>query len=1349
MQKNKKPIEEQKNLEQKRIQNIQKEAPIKFKANKEIKYKKIFPDNRSAFYYPLKKNFMSMEEEKKYNHYYGEEFVDRVSRIDRCNKKETYLQDDFISNLIFIYLLSIKSTERELITKIKYTFKMKSFSRQAIINRIKILYDRYHGYLDECKNETEFYYMSCKIHDKKNILTLFQNNKQLYCNIDYIYDCNFHSNIDPNFDNPSSYDQIKYLKSYKKLMEFSLYYLFGLSSNNADIQESHDMIIEEQSENGCNNEENIHQNNSIKNNINITINNSNNNGNNNNDLISNASSKILSISNSKEIEEVINEITIENFDGTCKIIYLNKKKELENLNLSNETFINNITDSSYEFNHLLRHIKCPNNIVSQIKKIKGFEKDDKKPCSELCYKNFLCCEEKLHNKMYQTLKDKQFPEKYELLFIKFFLIVKFDPCHLFKLMKVFLKDIKNFKLNCTDIYIHLLSKKFNLRKIIKKELFDLNLKERELSKKNKASYTPAQSKKIEENNLKNINLYYQPCVHFGNEVCDDKCLCSKRGFCEVFCRCNQILCKSAFRGCHCFKGDCSSNHCPCFNNGRECIPQRCKNCDVQNSDVRCKNLKLQMDYESKLIVGISKISGWGLFANEFIKKDCLIGEYKGELITDDIVNKRDKFREYESCTYMFKLDDEYTIDSRKMGNLLRYANHSKANSNTYPKIVFSEGQRKIVLIAKRNIFKGEEILFDYDGQGILGKQFTWINDEKKSIKTDNNLNIREKSLNNNSNNSKERIIHSRKKENISNNENNNNEIINIEDDESINNNEINNDINLKNKEITDIKFFDNNNKGTEEIINNINDIINFKEPKIILEKENNEIISVQEMKEREKDKEKDEEKPKENDKKKIKANKKEKKLSSSRKKSSIKSSNLQVIDNQEKIQEKEKDIEKDKDKEKKIEKEKEKEKEKGKEIQKNNLIDILSDKNYNNSTNIIKNNINNNNSNNNNINNATNKSENTSSKTINHNPKILFKTEEDSIFNIRNCIERKPNNIFDFMIKLGENMAEKNNKSLLNKKRNQPNISEDNDKSKINFNTINKDLINNENKNNILQNNLNNTNNQILINNMNNEKKTEANFEISNNENKFKLRQPLFVEENYKDSNINIYSYNNKKPDMNNIIIRNKIRYNFITCQNLNIIEPLQAKFDTGLNKLNTNNIFNKINFHNPSNINNINNNIISSLADKSTITKFSLNEKKIGGNEIKDPYNIGQITLTLELQHPIANNFMFFSGNNTTLLKNISEIKCKLYNLNETKVDINFDEDIFGYLVNTNANKGHRIFSDYLNYYDNMSYYCYIEKIKAELYILSKGVLFNKIKEKFDVKSIKNKKLLFFIKKK
>ena len=176
---------------------------------------------------------------------------------------------------------------------------------------------------------------------------------------------------------------------------------------------------------------------------------------------------------------------------------------------------------------------------------------------------------------------------------------------------------------------------------------------------------------------------------------------------------------------------------------------------------------------------------------------------------------------------MFKLDDEYTIDSRKMGNMLRYANHSKVNSNSYTKIVFSEGQRKIVLIAKRDIYNGEEILFDYDGQGILGKQFSWINDEKKIQKIDiNNLN-RDKSVNNkNSNMKKDAInkkIHRSAIKSI-------NTVINIEEDnesENIINNDkneiiINDDlnINIPKEDITDInnlnndesKINDNNNE---------------------------------------------------------------------------------------------------------------------------------------------------------------------------------------------------------------------------------------------------------------------------------------------------------------------------------------------------------------------------------------------------------------------------------------------------------------------------------------------------------------------------------------------------------
>ena len=365
------------------ISNIEKDIDFKFSNPKEIKYERKFPDNKGVFYYPLTKNFISIEEEKKFNHYYGEDNVDRVSKIDKLNKKDPYLQDDIITNLIFLFLICSKSHENELLKSIKNTFQIKNFKGNDIKKRIKILYDRYHGFVDIGKSE--FWYMSCKMHEMKNILTLFQNNKQIYCNIDNIYDCSLHSNNDPNFDNPSCYNEINYLKSYKKLLEYTIDYLYGVNSNdNINHNNENNMIIENSNlnENENNNDESyaislnkseekknkeVENNNIVNNNIN------NENINNNNDLISNASSKIQSINNSKENEEINNEIILENKDGSSKVINLIVKKEEEenqnNINNNNSnTLKNTIIDLILDFNQTLKNIKCPNSIVSQIKK---------------------------------------------------------------------------------------------------------------------------------------------------------------------------------------------------------------------------------------------------------------------------------------------------------------------------------------------------------------------------------------------------------------------------------------------------------------------------------------------------------------------------------------------------------------------------------------------------------------------------------------------------------------------------------------------------------------------------------------------------------------------------------------------------------------------------------------------------------------------------------------------------------------------------------------------------------------------------------------------------------------------
>ena len=1396
-------LEEQKKIEENKISNLAKEIDFKFKEPKELKYEKKFPDNKGVFYYPLTKNFISIEEEKKYNHYYGEEYVDRVSRIDKLNKKESYLQDDIVTNLIFLYLISSKSNDHELLKSIKTILKIKNFTKNDIIKRIKILYDRYHDFIDEGKSQ--FWYMSCKKYERKNILTLFQNNKQLFCNIDNIYDCSLHSNIDPNFDNPSCYNQIDYLKTYKKLLEYSVNYLYRINScdnvNNANNNDN--MVIENSNENENNDESyplSINYNDDRKNkeagnNIINNLNNENNNTNNiNNDLISNESSKIQSSNNAKENDEINTEIILENKDGSInKIIYLNRKKEEENINnntsnknvpdnisnnnLENEAFKNRIIDIILEYNQILKSLKCHGNLVSQLKKAKYMTKEEKKPCSELCYKNLLSCEEKLYNKIYLELKDKQFPEIFELLFIIFLQKVKFDPCRIYKLMKPFInpKDPENnikFNLNCSDIYLHLFSQKFRLKNIIKKELFDLNIKERDLSKKNRTNLAPVQSKKYEENKR---NLTYIPCIHFGNEICDEKCLCSKRGSCEIYCRCNQILCKYAYHGCHCCKGDCTTNHCPCFVNGRECNPQICKNCDISinNNNDRCKNMQLQQDYESKLIVGISKIAGWGLFAKEDIKKDNLIGEYKGELINDDIVNKRDRFKDYDRSTYMFKLDDEYTVDSRKMGNMLRYANHSKINANSYPKIIFSGGHRKIGLFAKKNIKKGEEILFDYDGQGILGKQFSWINNEKKFINHNNFNNEKNvsnfnsinntKSVNNNINNSiineneKPKILTGIDLNNIFTNNNINSISFNFNENNKNNNfsNKSASKRKVKIKKIRESRYKLINSSKEKEKMEKSNDLNFDKIDKNIIKKDNLAIKDIT-----------------------IKDN--------------IKNNNIKNITINDNIFFKDNIIKDNSIKDNifdSINKSNENNIIKDNNI-KNNLFDSLNKSNKSNTINSIeaqnikptlskplleKNGFIINESKKEKIGTQPNLIDMLSDKnfcTNKINSKRLFKTEEDEIKNIKNNYEKgKDNNIFDIMLKIRENLTKNVNVRFLSKKRIEPKF-----ENKFQTNTINPNINNNSNNNiNIPNNIINNENNDntiidnVFIKNQNLqsplfkevkkfmdkkddiqiEKEMKINIEINKEDNEFKLRKPIFVGE-MKENNFN---------STNDYLKKKKISYNFIKFEYLNNPKTNKSKQDYSKNIMINNNsslrndISNKntnfVYINNNSQTNNNMNIFNNSFNNNNSISYNNIKNFQTKNKIANTNNNLGTIRLVLNFDNPIINDFYFYSPINSEKLKQIEKLEIQPLNLTSYKMNIDFDKDICGYLTKTLANKGPRIFKDYLDCFENMSYHCNIPEINSELFIISKGPYYTQIENKYDFNSGKNKKLLFILKNK
>jgi uncharacterized protein len=94
-------------------------------------------------------------------------------------------------------------------------------------------------------------------------------------------------------------------------------------------------------------------------------------------------------------------------------------------------------------------------------------------------------------------------------------------------------------------------------------------------------------------------------------------------------------------------------------------------------------------------------AGLGLYAGEDIPKGACIIEYKGKVIS--------KEEEYTSKSkYLFEVNSRMTIDGKPRWNKAGYINHS-CRPNAEPEI----RKRRIFIMARRLIRKGEEIVYDY------------------------------------------------------------------------------------------------------------------------------------------------------------------------------------------------------------------------------------------------------------------------------------------------------------------------------------------------------------------------------------------------------------------------------------------------------------------------------------------------------------------------------------------------------------------------------------------------------------------------------------------------------------
>lgn len=105
----------------------------------------------------------------------------------------------------------------------------------------------------------------------------------------------------------------------------------------------------------------------------------------------------------------------------------------------------------------------------------------------------------------------------------------------------------------------------------------------------------------------------------------------------------------------------------------------------------------------------SPIQGLGVFATRTIKRGTRIGEYTGEYLTEDEVNRRyDDDTAARASTFLFQVSDSLYVDAEREGSDARYINHC-CDPNCEAEL---DGTR-IVITAIKTIPPGVEITYDY------------------------------------------------------------------------------------------------------------------------------------------------------------------------------------------------------------------------------------------------------------------------------------------------------------------------------------------------------------------------------------------------------------------------------------------------------------------------------------------------------------------------------------------------------------------------------------------------------------------------------------------------------------
>lgn len=97
---------------------------------------------------------------------------------------------------------------------------------------------------------------------------------------------------------------------------------------------------------------------------------------------------------------------------------------------------------------------------------------------------------------------------------------------------------------------------------------------------------------------------------------------------------------------------------------------------------------------------------------EAIAKGELVGEYMGEVITQEEAERRGRHYDRQGMSYLFNLNRSQVIDATRYGTKTKFMNHS-FDPNCRVQVTVVNGDHRIAILAKQNLPAGSEICFDY------------------------------------------------------------------------------------------------------------------------------------------------------------------------------------------------------------------------------------------------------------------------------------------------------------------------------------------------------------------------------------------------------------------------------------------------------------------------------------------------------------------------------------------------------------------------------------------------------------------------------------------------------------